>query len=367
MRRAGLLPLLLLTTFSAFSAFAAACGGPDDDDAEPVGDDPEFGDSLPDGKADGYTVPSSLGLDKNHVVYLTFDDGPSPALTPKILDVLKRHGAKATFFVTGGNIAGNEAILRRARDEGHIIANHQWQHVVATSAQFRPWVQRERDLIRATVGEMPLYFRYPYGAMTISKEMVLKSEGYVDGGIGWDIDTLDWDFGADGRASRPEVPAMYRSDFEGFVISRVEKKGGGVILFHDVQSITANRLDSILTRLEARGYRFGELPRVRGGAPPPPGKFIGDACASDDECGFAGGFCLPAPGGGSGTCTRACTTTCPDRAGYPTTRCVRAPAGDGTSLDVCALTCGSGGACRAGLTCSALYSPAGTARDVCWW
>jgi peptidoglycan/xylan/chitin deacetylase (PgdA/CDA1 family) len=352
----------------------AACGGeaeeapqaPDPEDT-PVADDRDDGDSLADAKADGYTVPASLGLDKHRKVYLTFDDGPSPKLTPKILDTLKRHGAPATFFITGVNINGNEVILRRARDEGHILANHQWRHVVASAADFRAWVKKERDLLAAVAGPMPLYFRYPYGAMTAAKEAILKAEGYGHGGIGWDIDSLDWDFGADGKASRSEVPAAYRSDFVAYTLHRIEQKGGGVILFHDVQSITASKLDTILTRLEQKGYRFASLPRSGAPTPPGPSKFIGDPCSSDPECSPSGGFCLIPTGRTTGTCTQACTSTCPDRAGVPITRCVRAPVGDGTQIDACAQSCGPGGACRLGLDCRALTSPAGAARSVCWF
>ena len=325
------------------------------DEEELVHDDAELGDSLPfdEGKADGYGVPASLGLDKNRVVYLTFDDGPSAVHTPRVLDTLRAHGAKATFFITGGSIAGNEGLIRRMRDEGHIVANHQWSHVIASSTQFRGWVTRERDLLRSIAGEMPQFFRYPYGAMASWKETILKAEGYLDGGVGWDIDTLDWDFGPDGVAARAEVPATYKRNFEGYVMYRMNQRGGGVMLMHDVQSITAQRLDSILTRLEHDGYRFGELPRRRAG-------FIGDDCETDDDCGFANGFCL------GGVCTQPCTSTCPDRAGYPTTRCARLSDGEGASVQVCAQDCSSV-ACRADAAeCVAATSPSGLARRVCW-
>ncbi|MSP61421.1 MAG: polysaccharide deacetylase family protein [Myxococcales bacterium] len=360
MRTLWCLPLL--------AALAPGCGEPGE---EPLLDDPDFGDTLEgapegseegEGKEDGFGVPGSLGLNKQGVIYLTFDDGPSPALTPRILDVLSRHQIKATFFVTGTNIAGNEKILRRERDEGHIVANHQWQHIQASPSQFATWVPRERDVLRQIVGEMPLYFRYPYGAMTGAKEAILRQNGYRDGGIGWDMDSLDWDFGSDGIATRTQGPANFRADYEGWVIYQAQKRGGGVILMHDIQSITAQHLDSILARLKAKGFRFGQLPR--GG--PKAGGFIGDACKADSECGFDGAFCLSESGVPSGYCTRACTGSCPDRAGYPTTRCVRAPdgTGSGAKIDVCALECAAG--CRAGVTCQSIASPAGPSRSVCW-
>jgi peptidoglycan/xylan/chitin deacetylase (PgdA/CDA1 family) len=209
----------------------------------------------------GVAVPRSLDLDKRKIVYLTFDDGPNRALTPRILDVLARHRAKATFFLTGDNIRGNEDIVRREAAEGHIVANHQQKHVVASTSQFAQWVPFERDAIDRVVGTpQPKYFRYPYGDGNAAKEAILKREGYVDGGVGWDLDTLDWCF-AGGRCSR--APG-YESDFEGWVVAHTQSRGGGVALFHDVQSVTANHLDSILTRLESLGYRFANLPATRG-------------------------------------------------------------------------------------------------------
>src|SRR5688572_26412462 len=104
---------------AALSLVLAACAGNEDMHEDVLEDDASWGDSLPFGdKSDGYTVPSSLGLDKDKVVYLTFDDGPSAAHTPRILDILADHGAKATFFITGTSIAGNEAIIKRAAAEG---------------------------------------------------------------------------------------------------------------------------------------------------------------------------------------------------------------------------------------------------------
>jgi peptidoglycan/xylan/chitin deacetylase (PgdA/CDA1 family) len=337
---------------SAVVLSLSACAPAAEEEGD-VHDDAEIGDSLPpDAKADGYSVPASLGLDKRKIVYLTFDDGPSPVHTPRILDTLAAHGAKATFFITGRSIAGNEHLIRRMRDEGHIVANHQWSHVVATSGQFRGYVTKERDLLREIAGEMPLYFRYPYGAMTTWKEGVLKQEGYLDGGVGWDVDTLDWDFGPDGVAARREVPAAYKRDFMGYVLFRTEQRGGGVMLFHDVQSVTAMHLDALLEELTARGYSFGELPRKRG--------FIGSACEEDGDCSFEGAFCL------GGLCTRACTGSCPDRPGFPTTRCARLSDGEGGEIDACAQDC-SAAACRAeAAACVDAVSPAGATRRVCW-
>jgi peptidoglycan/xylan/chitin deacetylase (PgdA/CDA1 family) len=339
--------------FVSLALLLAACSGSVEDEATPIADDAPEGDSLEggDGKADGVTVPRSIALDRDKVVYLTFDDGPSPVHTPRILDVLKRKNVKATFFITGASIAGNEAIIQRTAREGHIVGSHQWQHSIATTSQFRGWVTRERDLLRGLVGaEMPLYFRYPYGAVAAWKEPILREAGYLDGGVGWDIDTLDWDFGPDGKASRSEVPAALRNDFEGWIFGQLERRHGGVMLFHDVQSITASRLEAIIDRLSAAGYRFGELPRVRA--------FTGEACTDDVDCALTDGFCGP-----TGLCTTACTRSCGDVAGHPITRCVTAPSeAEGEDIQVCAASCSA--SCLNG--CQPLVAASGATQSVCW-
>lgn len=234
-------------------------------------DDDPSGDSVSVGEAGsiGVRVPTSLNLDRDRKFYLTFDDGPSAAYTPRILATLRAHNAPATFFVTGANVAGNEAILRDLDTRGHVVASHQWSHVVATAAQFRTWVPRQAALLDEVIGrEIPRLFRYPYGAGTSDKETVLRANGYSHGGIGWDVDTLDWCFGGSGgRCDRAST--AYRADFVGWVVSEAQRRGGGVILFHDIQGITARNLDAILTRLEGLGYTFAALPTTPA-APTPP-------------------------------------------------------------------------------------------------
>lgn len=231
-------------------------------------DDDPMGDSVDVSAAGsiGVRVPSSLNLDRNRRFYLTFDDGPSAQYTPQILATLRAHNAPATFFVTGANIAGNEAILRDLVTRGHVLASHQWSHVNASVAQFRTWVPQQAARMDQVIGApIPRLFRYPYGAGSSEKETILRANGYSHGGIGWDVDTLDWCYGGNnGRCER--ASSQYRGDFVGWVISECARRGGGVILFHDIQGITARNLDTILTRLEGMGYTFAQLPTT--GAPP---------------------------------------------------------------------------------------------------
>lgn len=246
------------------AACAGACVAPQeeaDDDGHDHGDVPEGDTADQSALTPGVRVPQSLGLNKHGVVYLTFDDGPSP-YTAKILDTLKAHNAKATFFLTGANIPGREEVIKREAAEGHIVASHQQKHVQATMGDFTTWIPAEKAKIESLVPGQPHLFRYPYGAGTEAKETFLKANGYPDGGIGWDIDSLDWCYGGGGgRCTRSEVPAAYRTDPIGFTMNQIKRLGGGVVLMHDVQKITAQNLDTILDQIEAMGLKYGELPR----------------------------------------------------------------------------------------------------------
>lgn len=262
--------MIRVRTIALASLLALGCAVEDPADFAHHDDDP-MGDSVDVAAAGsvGVRVPASLNLDRRGKFYLTFDDGPSGVYTPQILATLRAHHATATFFMTGANLAGNEAVIRDLDMRGHLVASHQWSHVIATAAQFRTWVPRQADALDTIVGRrLPRIFRYPYGAGTSEKETVLRANGYSHGGIGWDLDTLDWCFGGGGgRCDRAN--AAYRSDYVGWVVSEARRLGGGVILFHDIQGITARNLDTILTRLEMAGYTFGQLPTTAAPAPAP--------------------------------------------------------------------------------------------------
>lgn len=195
-------------------------------------------------------------------IALTFDDGPNPTTTPKILDILKAHNAKATFFVLGGKIQGNEEILKRMLEEGHHIGNHSYSHPnfhQLSSEQMRNEIKTTDRLLRNL--ETPTYFRYPFGNSTCDGNDIITSLGYDI--VGWDIDTCDWAF-ADGRVSDKEnetcmAPESLRTDYPNYVLREVAKTQGGVLLMHDIHANTAANLDRLLTSLEQQNYRFVTL------------------------------------------------------------------------------------------------------------
>ncbi|MBQ3217681.1 MAG: polysaccharide deacetylase family protein [Akkermansia sp.] len=176
-------------------------------------------------------------------VALTFDDGPSSAYTPAILDILQRHGARATFFVVGRNAARYPGILARAVAEGHEVANHTYTHIKMTASgkqTIAREIERTNEAIKAATGYYPTAMRPPYGATNASLvEMVSRNYGMHS--VLWDVDTRDW--------QRPGVDK---------VVERAVGKArpGSIILLHDIHASTLEAVESIVTGLQARGFKL---------------------------------------------------------------------------------------------------------------
>jgi len=126
-------------------------------------------------------------------IALTFDDGPNPAWTPKLLDVLAQHGVRATFFMLGSFAQSQQALVRRVADHGHSIGNHSWSHPDLSrtaTEQVRKELTRTSDLLEQTIGAPVRYFRPPFGArrpvvFRIARELGLRP-------VLWNAMTNDW-------------------------------------------------------------------------------------------------------------------------------------------------------------------------------
>lgn len=275
----------------------------------------------------GVRVPDRTGFAKR--VALTFDDGPNPATTPKVIQVLKAHHAPAAFFTNGSRYAtpGAKALAAQiAADPDYILANHT-QHHLNLAQQSAAKVATEIDdtdaLIREA-GETPTYLRFPFGSSTCSSTKQAKDRGYIV--TGWHIDSADWCYAAGGGVCKKStfkyVPDEMRSDMKAYVLSQVRANNGGIMLMHDIHQSTADHLDDILTALEAEGFTFVRLdnlaafPRLNGTTPAPTA-FVGTVCTTNAQCGFTGGRCHAA-----GFCTMSCAGSCPDQAGFAATFCI---------------------------------------------
>src|SRR5215468_1094771 len=199
---------------------------------------------------------NSVHVDGPYIA-MTFDDGPSATLTPKLLDILAAHHIKATFFVLGEMVAEHPEILARAAREGHEIASHSWSHPnLAKMSQdgVRSQLQRTDDEIKTATGKRPTLFRPPYGSITEREKRWIHDEFGYDI-ILWDVDPLDW--------KRPG-PAVVRSRI------LKETRPGSIVLSHDIHPGTIEAMPSTFDELEAKGFKFvtvSELIRMAAARP----------------------------------------------------------------------------------------------------
>ncbi len=176
-------------------------------------------------------------------VAVTFDDGPHPLLTPQVLDIFKRHGARATFFVVGRNASRHPGLLARAAAEGHELGSHTWSHInmrASSAAKIISELDRTNAVIEQATGHAPKVMRPPYGAVNPQLVNMVYSR-YGTPAIMWDVDTRDW-----------RKPGVQR------VINRAVGKArpGSIILLHDIHATTLEAVEGIVTGLQARGFKL---------------------------------------------------------------------------------------------------------------
>lgn len=174
---------------------------------------------------------------------MTYDDGPHPSLTPRLLDMLAQWNLKATFFLIGKNAAAYPRIVQRIVAEGHEVANHSWSHPALSKLSdtaVRSELRRTHDAITQACGVAPICYRPPYGAITAAqKSWIAREFGYPT--IMWSVDPNDW-----------------RDRNAGIISSRIRAgaRAGSIILAHDIHATTVNAMPSTLPALQQRGLRF---------------------------------------------------------------------------------------------------------------
>ena len=195
------------------------------------------------------TYPQTLAL-ADHEVVLTFDDGPSPATTPKILDALQAECVQATFFLIGRNAAAYPALVQRELAEGHTIGHHSMTHPAVTlrrlsfaaaQADIEKGIEADDLAAYGAFSGVPRvpFFRFPGFGDSPELNAWLASRNIVN--FGADFWASDW------------VPMTAEVELQ-LVLRRLEAEHRGIILFHDIKAQTAAMLPDFLKELKLRGY-----------------------------------------------------------------------------------------------------------------
>ncbi len=174
------------------------------------------------------------------MVAITLDDGPHPVNTQKVLDILKEHNAKATFFMVGQNVENNSNVVKAVYNSGSEIGIHTWSHKQLTKISTDEVIQevsRTSDAIFNITGQRPKLVRPPYGSVNDNVKNALKEYPLIL----WNIDSLDW-------KSRDE------SKIVPLVMEHVED--ADIILLHDIHATTIPALEKIVSQLDEAGYEF---------------------------------------------------------------------------------------------------------------
>ena len=174
------------------------------------------------------------------VVALTFDDGPHPEHTRRLLDGLAAREVPATFFLVGERLAGNEALVREMAVQGHQIGVHTWDHIMldedVSEQEFRTQMYKVRQGVKNVLGEGMYWLRPPYGIM--SPNLQKLEDGPL---IIWSVDPEDW-------------KDQDQKRIVNYVLERV--KDGDIILMHDMFAASIDAALEIVDELQNRGYCF---------------------------------------------------------------------------------------------------------------
>ena len=186
----------------------------------------------------------------DHEIVLTFDDGPWPGTTSRVLDALQHECVRATFFLLGRNVTAHPELARRAMAEGHTLGHHSYSHpLLARMAPVRAEAEIDRGI---AADELALYgqrrsqpttpfFRFPgFAANSALLERMQQRHIVV---FGADVWASDW-------------VTMSPAQELHLILARIERAGSGIVLFHDTKSQTAQMLPAFLRELKRGGYRI---------------------------------------------------------------------------------------------------------------
>ncbi|WP_435578188.1 polysaccharide deacetylase family protein [Gilvibacter sp.] len=186
------------------------------------------------------------------VIYLTFDDGPIPEITPWVLETLRQFNAKATFFCIGDNVRKHPEIYRELIQEGHRVANHTMHHVKGWKTPLLDYLRETescQNLMEATsdVTEISKLFRPPYGQLRSNQSKALQKKGYKI--VMWDVLSADFDLQLSPEKCKENVIK--------------HAKAGSIVVFHDSLKAAPRlqvALPAVLKEFSERGFAFKCIP-----------------------------------------------------------------------------------------------------------
>lgn len=186
---------------------------------------------------------------QNNEIYLTFDDGPIPVVTERVLAILEKHQIQATFFCIGDNVRKNPEIFLKIIENGHVIGNHTFNHLKGWKTSTSNYVENTilclNEFKKFRIEQSNL-FRPPYGRISMNQIKQLRKMGYKI--VMWDVLSKDYNSQIDSNT----------------IINQVLKyaKSGSIIVFHDsikAKENVLNSLETIIIELKKRGFKFKGL------------------------------------------------------------------------------------------------------------
>ncbi len=183
------------------------------------------------------------GSKNRKAIAITFDDGPVKDFTPRLLDLLKCENIPAAFFLIGKSIEGNEALVKRMVDEGHVIGNHSYSHTYwfslnKSETMFSDMKKCDDEIFRVT-GKRPKFFRPPYGVINPMVKNAIEKGSYAC--IGWSIRTYD--------TNAKSAEQLLQKSLKNL-------SNGDIVLFHDWGQFTIGILSAFIKEAQAHGFEI---------------------------------------------------------------------------------------------------------------
>jgi peptidoglycan-N-acetylglucosamine deacetylase len=253
-------PMAVALLFALLAARAAAAAGECKGNPNALGTSRVITvDATEHGRIGTMQYPETLPL-RDHELVLTFDDGPLPPHSTRILDILASECVRATFFLIGRMAADHPHLVRRAFKEGHTIATHTQSHPAKILQLSAAEVETDIDDGIASVSkalgnpsEIAPFFRFPGLGRSAEVEAYLASRGIMVWSADFPAD--DW------------IRRLTPKDVAARALERLEKKGKGVLLLHDIHRVTVLALPELLTQLKLRRYKIVHVVAAAPGRP----------------------------------------------------------------------------------------------------